>query len=198
MKPYYQDKWIKSANQSLIFSDSNWHSLAPLFENYHYLKRIPAGILACYALYDKDRILAPVGGAVFCNGRIQYDGKFLEFSRLWVSDDYPTNIESWFVGKCLKDLQYKFPDFLGVVTWADLGRGHNGIVYLACNFVFDGKSRPVKRYKSGNRLIYQRTVLNPSQFQETDTDIPKNRFIYYFDKKVREAKRCSQEVMELG
>lgn len=196
MKPYFKDRWVKG-NTSLIFAESNWRSLAPLFENYHYLKRIPAGILACFALYDNERMLMPIGGAVFCNGRIQYDGKFLEFSRLWISDEYPTNIESWFVSKCLKSLADKFSTFEGVVTWADCGRGHTGAVYLACNFVFDGKSRIVKKYKSGNRQIYQRTVLDIGKYEELPSDAPKNRFIYYFDKKTREAKRCSQEVMEL-
>lgn len=127
-----------------------------------------------------------VGGAVFTNGRIQYDKIYIEFSRLWISDNYGTNTESWFIAKCIKDIKNKYPDYKGVVSWADLGRGHKGTIYLASNFVFDGKSRNVKKYRGiNNKVIYQRTATKDSI--EIGEDNPKNRYIYYFDNKKRES-----------
>jgi len=170
---------------SCVFSECKWESIKHLFLAYHYLKTMPAGILACYGVFDETQLGSAVGGAVFCNGRIQYDGKFLEFSRLWMSDEYGCNTESWFMAKCMKALRKKFPTYEGVVTWADGGRGHNGTVYRAANFVYDGDSRKVKKYVGKNKkVIYQRTAtVNDICVGE---DMPKKRFIYYFDAKKRE------------
>lgn len=175
-------------SNSVSFLECSWESVKHLFLTYHYLKTMPAGIMAVYGLFDETQLGNAIGGAVFCNGRIQYEGKFLEFSRMWVSDNYGTNTESWFMAKCLKALNKKFPKYQGVVTWADCNIGHKGTIYLAANFVYDGESRKVKKFLGKNKkIIYERT--------STAADIcigqemPKRRFIYYFDSKIREHKK---------
>lgn len=170
---------------SCVFAECSWESVKHLFLAYHYLKTMPAGIMAVYGLFDETMLGRAVGGAVFCNGRIQYEGKYLEFSRMWMSDDFGTNTESWFMAKCMKALKKKYPTYEGVVTWADGGRGHNGTIYLAANFVYDGDSRKVKKFVGKNKkVIYQRTAtVNDICVGE---DMPKKRFIYYFDAKKRE------------
>ena len=172
------------------FEACSWESIKYLFLGYHYLKTMPAGILACYGLFDESKLGMAVGGAVFCNGRIQYEGIYIEFSRMFMYDFLPKNTESSFMAKCMKALQKKFPTYKGVVTWADAGRGHTGGIYLASNFVYDGDSRKVKKFVGKNKkVIYQRTAT------ATDIcvgeDMPKKRFIYYFDAKVRERLRNS-------
>ena len=185
-----------TTSQSLKFKDSQviecgWNSVSVNILNYHYLKTMPAGILAVYGLFDSNGFEC-LGCAVFTNGRIQYEGKYLEFSRLWLTDELPTNSESWFVSRCLKKLKCKFPSYEGVVTWADCARGHNGTVYKALNFVFDGKSRKVKKYKGkGKAVIYQRTATKDSILVGEESQ--KNRFIYYFDKRTREKKRNDEK-----
>jgi len=168
-----------------VFAECKWESIKHLFLQYHYLKKMPAGIMACYALFDEKKLNSAIGGAVFCNGRIQYDKKYLEFSRLWMHDNYGCNTESWFIAKCMKALQKKFTTYEGVVTWADGGIGHNGTVYRAANFVYDGDSRKVKKYMGKNKkVIFQRTATASSIC--IGEDVPKKRFIYYFDAKKRE------------
>ncbi|OGY26501.1 MAG: hypothetical protein A2Z24_00830 [Candidatus Woykebacteria bacterium RBG_16_44_10] len=152
---------------------------------------MPAGILACYVLFNENGWI-PIGGAVFSNGRIQYQGKYLDFSRLWLDDSAPKNSESFFIGKCLKLLQKKYPSFIGIVTYADPNHGYSGTIYKASNFIFDGMSRIVKKYISRTgTTVYQRTVTNPSSplYSQIESDKPKIRFIYYFNKKTRESKR---------
>jgi len=175
-------------NNKFEFGECSWESVKHLFLNYHYLKTMPAGILAAYGLFDPERLNMAIGGAVFCNGRIQYDKKFIEFSRMYMLDELPKNTESWFISKCLKALFKKYPTYQGVVTWADLKRNHNGGIYLASNFVYDGQSRAVKKYLGKNKkFIYERTSNEMSIY--AGVDIPKKRFIYYFDKKQRETKK---------
>jgi hypothetical protein len=175
-------------NNNLEFSECQWESVKHLFLNYHYLKTMPAGIMAVYGLFDCQNLGIAVGGAVFCNGRIQYDKKFLEFSRMYLMQDLPKNSESFFISKCLKSLQHKFPSYTGVVTWADGSRGHIGTIYLASNFNFDGLSRAVKKFQGKNKkFIYERTSSETSIF--CGLDQPKKRFKYFFDKKLREKQR---------
>jgi len=176
---------LLAKDKRYIFQECKWSSVKHLFLQFHYLKTMPAGILSVYGLFDNDNLQIAVGGAVFCNGRIQYDYKYLEFSRMWISDIFGTNTESWFIAQCMKSLKKKYSKYEGVVTWADGGRGHNGTIYLASNFVYDGESRKVKKFIGKNKKqIYQRTAT------KTDIcvgeDLPKKRFIYYFDSKKRE------------
>lgn len=55
----------------------------------------------------------------------------------------------------------------------------------------DGESRCVKKYKSiaTGRIVFQRTVIDESQYELLPSDAPKKRFVYYFDGKHREAAR---------
>jgi hypothetical protein len=172
-------------NGNCVFAECSWESVKHIFLSYHYLKTMPAGILSVYGLFDESKLGRAVAGAVFCNGRIQYEGKFLEFSRMWVCDDFGTNTESWFIAKCMKSLKKKFLKYEGVVTWADSNRGHNGTIYLASNFVFDGNSRKVKKFiGKSKKIIYQRTATTNNIC--IGHEMPKKRFIYYFNAKIRE------------
>lgn len=162
----------------------SWVSVKDLFLNYHYLKSMPAGIMSVYGIFDEFNFNC-LGACVFCNGRIQYENKFIEFSRMWVNDELGKNTESWFISKCMKKLQKKYKNYEGVVTWADCNIGHNGIIYLASNFIYDGNSRKVKKYIGKNKkIIYQRTATKNDIC--IGFDLPKKRFIYYFDAKKRE------------
>lgn len=158
---------------------------------------MPAGILACYGLFNKDFPFDCFGCAVFSNGRIQYDKKYLEFSRMWVSDELKKNTESWLIGKCMRMLQKKFPNYKGVVTWADLDNNHKGTIYLASNFTYDGLSRKVKKFQGSNKkIIYQRTAVKGDKLISEDNE--KKRFIYYFNPEERELNRnCNKQNLTL-
>jgi len=172
-------------NGNIFFSECSWNSVKHLFLTHHYLKSMPAGILSVYGLFDKNKLDISIGGAVFCNGRIQYDKKYIEFSRMFIINDLGKNTESWFISKCIKALKIKYPTYQGLVTWADTKQGHTGIIYLASNFIFDGYSRQVKKFTGKNKkVIFQRTASKNDIF--IGLDIPKKRFIYYFDNKKRE------------
>ena len=171
-----------------IIEECRWVSVKHLFLQHHYLKSMPAGILAVYGIFEPNFLNSAVGAAVFCNGRIQYEFKYIEFSRLWISDNYGKNSESYFISKCMKLLHHKFPKYEGVVTWADSNIGHSGGIYKAANFTYDGESRAVKKFIGKNKkTIYQRTATSDSIC--IGKDLPKKRFIYYFDKHIRELKR---------
>jgi hypothetical protein len=185
MSGIIQDKQIEFKKYQI--SECSWETVKELFLLHHYLKSMPAGILAVYGLFDENNLQC-LGAAVYSNGRIQYENKYIEFARLWITDEIGRNIESYFVSKTLKLLQKKYSHYEGVVTWADCNIGHEGTIYKALNFTFDGKSRAVKKYKgTSKQIIYQRTATKDSEL--IGEDKPKNRYVYYFDSKKREQKR---------
>lgn len=59
--------------------------------------------------------------------------KVLELNRLWVSDDMPSNTESWFVSRALRMMPPRI-----VVSYSDPVFGHMGYVYRALNFHYAG------------------------------------------------------------
>jgi hypothetical protein len=64
-----------------------------------------------------------------------------ELNRLWISDNCPKNLESRFIGWCLRELKKLRPNIL-LVSYADGSQHHVGKVYQATNWVYTGQSLP--------------------------------------------------------
>lgn len=63
-----------------------------------------------------------------------------ELNRLWVDDGVTEHcIESRFIGSCLRELKKINPNLI-LVSYADIARGHIGVVYQATGFVYTGLS----------------------------------------------------------
>ena len=99
----------------LKIEEVSWFDVGQIFLTYHYLKSMPAGILACYELVNPNNFMEKYGGAVFSNGRIQYKNKYIEFARLWITDDLGKNTESWFVSRCIKMLKKNYQIMRGLL-----------------------------------------------------------------------------------
>ena len=158
---------------------------------HHYLHTMPAGILACYAMC-KDDSMHPVAVCVFSNGRIQFKGRYVELSRMWVDDEYGANAESEFMGHCLRAVGRLYKDHLGVISYSDPHRGHTGTIYKAANFVLDGESRAVRMRRDlrTRRMVPPRSVKKGHAYaQKSDLRPAKKRWVYYFDASVREQLR---------
>jgi len=80
-----------------------------------------------------------VGVAIYGNPMSKsYNGsKTIELRRLCLIDDTPKNTESWFISRTLKWLN-KNTDYTSVVSFADPNKGHQGTIYKASNFSYDG------------------------------------------------------------
>lgn len=62
----------------------------------------------------------------------------LELTRLFVFDDYGSNIESWFLGKTFQWLRENAPHIKGLISYSDPKEGHNGTIYQATNWIYQG------------------------------------------------------------
>jgi hypothetical protein len=90
-----------------------------------------------------------------------------EMIRVWCHPDAPTNTASFVIGKTMRML----PDEVRlVVTFADTGQRHQGIIYQALNFKYLGQSATGIRYVDSTgievtpRLANVYRMRNPERF----------------------------------
>lgn len=120
----------------------------------HYLHRI--GLVSfAFGLYDENNVLAGVVtfGSPPSN-RItksvtEGSEKVLSLSRLWISDDAPFGVGSFFLARALRQLPAAI-----IVSYADTaitdpryGTAHSGALYRACSFFYSGTSRPAVEWR---------------------------------------------------
>lgn len=89
-----------------------------------------------------------VGVAIYGNpmSRHYNESNYIELRRLCLIDETPRNSESFFIAKTLKWLK-NYTTYKGVISFADPNQGHQGTIYKASNFKFDGEE------KNGNPRI---------------------------------------------
>lgn len=106
-----------------------------------------------------------------------------ELNRLWVDDRLVKNAESFLVSRSMKYLDREI-----IVSFADTGQKHLGIIYQACNFYYTGLSAKFKDPKiegiEGHHATYAHGMTNEEvveKFGEKVTFIErsrKHRYIY--------------------
>jgi hypothetical protein len=67
-----------------------------------------------------------------------YGGTTWELARLWIDDSMPRNSESWFVGQAVRHVRKTHREAKCLVSYADPSRGHQGHIYRAASWKFDG------------------------------------------------------------
>ncbi|WP_147450959.1 hypothetical protein [Streptomyces hoynatensis] len=104
----------------------------------HYMHRKPT-VSHAFGLLEGDKALGVVTFGTPASRHLQMGvcpsdpSLVVELNRLWVHDSMPTNTESWFVSRALRQLPPRI-----VVSYADTTQGHMGYVYRALNFRYAG------------------------------------------------------------
>jgi len=134
-------------------------------EKWHYSKSIN-GVMSdyCFGLFrDGELIGAMIYGSLgMANAWKKYANsseEVLELRRLCCIDETPKNTESYFIGKTLRWLKQN-TEVLKIVSYADCNQGHEGIIYKASNFKFEGKTsagRVIIR-KSDGRQYHDKAI----------------------------------------
>ncbi len=83
--------------------------------------------------------------------------KCLELRRLCLIDETPKNAESFFVSRTLKWLR-KNSDWKFVVSYADPEQGHQGTIYKAANFKYEGVTAPGQSLMVDGEPFHIRTL----------------------------------------
>ncbi len=169
-----------------------------LIETQHYLHSMPAASRLCFGVY-RDGELS--GAVVFTSGarhahRLLSAAKPNEvatLARLWLRDDLPRNSESRVIGIVLRHLK-RFTDWKLVLSYADPGVGHVGVVYQASGWLYVGQGDPTSyvRLPDGKlhhpRSVYDQYGTNRvSHLRATGIDAErvavsgKHRYLYVLD-----------------
>ena len=72
---------------------------------------------------------------------LKHASNVIELTRLWICDSVPKNGESYLIGNTLKLVDKEI-----IVSYAEIGQGHLGIVYQASNWLYTGLSAKRKNW----------------------------------------------------
>lgn len=114
----------------------------------HYMRTFPQGAQLCFGFVDKG---VPVGVCVFgyssaTEAKVKRLGlelkreQYLELQRLWISDKYGHNTESYVLGQMVRQIKLH-TDVQVIVTHAGGCKKDCGIVYQACSWLYFGKEK---------------------------------------------------------
>ena len=148
----------------------------------------------CYGLFEKEKeeLIGVLMFAQPCSENVRASiwgkenkEKVIELHRLHIQDVTPRNAESWFIGKCLKEIKKDKPKIRGILSFADSTEGHYGVIYKASNFFSIGKTSRTTFYRdTTGRLRHprQNTVNIPKELAESwgwtpETRYAKNRYL---------------------
>jgi hypothetical protein len=166
------------ALQNYLFSIAFKEDVVPFIAKYHYTHSM-SGVQYKYAFAAIDDNWEMVGAAVFGQTAMPTTWKryaksadeLIELRRLVFTDNTPRNIESRFIGWCLRWLRNE-TDFKYVLSYADPYYGHQGTIYKASNFQFMGvtaKSRMIlwngKLRHSKSLQAGRKTEIRPYSFK---------------------------------
>lgn len=115
---------------------------------WHYSHSCPA-CKYLFGLYAEDSLIGVMAfGYPAMRNQIKCYSASLELRRLCCIDASPKNTESYFIGRCFKEL--KKNGFRGnIISLADPDQGHQGTIYKATNFKYLGVERG-----GGSRKIF--------------------------------------------
>lgn len=128
-----------------------------------------------------------------------------ELTRFCVHRQYhKKNFATWFISRCIKildsrKLHPKSRKCKCILTFADTTFGHNGTIYKAANFIFDGVVKPSYWYvNSANKIMHKKTLWDrASKHRMTETEYAhkygfsridgdeKHRYLYWLDKQAK-------------
>lgn len=177
--PWNPEKWDKSWISHATLTICSVSEIRGMLRR-HYLGDAPAvNPLAIRLSVDG----VPIGCIVFslppretCQ---RYGGCVWELSRLFVLDQIPRNVETWFISQSVKYVKKTHPEVQLLVSYSDPSVGHLGGVYRASNWRVDGitdEGRKTPRFdyiEDGVRMGRASHCRNPEKVRRS----PKLRFV---------------------
>lgn len=157
IKNHYSHKWTLCSYSFGIFSKNkptniNYKKLGnSIFNNETYL----VGVI----IYG-----GPVGRQTVKSICSFFEGKnVLELTRLFIYDGYGKNIESYFISQTINILRKKETDLKVIISYSDPEYNHLGVIYQACNFLYQGnQTRLAKnkffKLKGTDEWVHPRTI----------------------------------------
>lgn len=134
------------------------------FNNYHYLGAGGRRGYTLGAFLNDQLIAAATIGSITRAEMARKHGlepkEVRELARLCIHPDHhKKNLPTWFLSRVIKRYKYENPDIKLIISFADTTQGHEGTIYKAANWKYDGKTGRSYHYvdKDGN-IIHKKTI----------------------------------------
>jgi hypothetical protein len=169
-----------------------------LIEREHYLHSLPGGTCLAFGVFVAGSLLGAMTlGVGPANAYSLVDGSTpgdcLTLTRLWLSDDLPSNSESRVLGIVLRSLK-RHTRVKFLVSYADPVQGHLGIIYQATGWLYTGLSEAMPLYDVGDgKLRHSRSLSHAfgthsvQHFARHGIEVKltaqsaKHRYVYFLD-----------------
>lgn len=144
----------RAALQSLKVTPIPFGAAKAIMERHHYLHSLPGGTQLSFGIFLRSRIMGAITiGCGPAQAHRLVEGAALKdcgaLTRLWLSDELPSNSESRVIGVVLRALR-KNTGLKFLISYADPAQGHLGTIYQATNWLYIGMSSPMHLYDLGD------------------------------------------------
>lgn len=197
------DRLPFDGTDGLVVDWCSIHAARYAVMNWHYSKRLPSSKVAKLGVWESGQF---VGAVLFGRGASPYLGspfglevdKLCELTRVALTTHVtPT---SQIVARALRVLKVENPGLRLVVSFADEGQGHLGVLYQAGNWVYTGLGLNSVWFRVNGVIVHPKTLY--SRYGEggqavgwlrenVDPDAcrvqmpPKHRYVYPLDRAMR-------------
>lgn len=134
----------------------DFSDISHILRDFHYKSNaIGGGISNCFCMVYNGEL---VGGSVL--GLPRHSKKYpnaIDVRRMACIDDTPKNAESWFLGSIIKWIS-RDKDYDFILSYSDLTKGHEGTIYKASNFTFNGLTAPSKEVHWLGKIYHPRSI----------------------------------------
>lgn len=154
----------------------------------HYLHRWPGVVVATLALFEES---TPIGVLVFALPPRETCKRYKvnhcwELARLFIEDCTPKNTETWFVARAIYWIRQTHPEVQCLVSYADPSAKHKGTIYLAGNWITDGRTDQERKtprfdYVFAGKRYSRRAHVPEGVVPERTPRVSKFRFVYWLD-----------------
>jgi hypothetical protein len=120
----------------------------------HYLHSLPGGTKLVFGVFLNQNLLGAItfgAGPSLAYSLVEdaHPEDCLTLTRLWLSDQLPSNSESRVISIALRAIR-QFTHVKFIVTYADPSHDHRGIIYQATNFLYTGLSEKMPLFDIGD------------------------------------------------
>ena len=134
-----------------------------IVERFHYLHSMPGGTKLAFGVMVGRSLMGvvtvgvgPMNAHRLVNGLDRNDMATL--TRLWLSDDLPTNSESRVIGVVVRALR-KHTSLRALISYADPSHGHVGTIYQAAGWLYTGTCQATSLIDIGDgKLHHSRSI----------------------------------------
>ena len=132
-------------------------------EKWHYSKNVNGlNISLVFGLFYKEYLIGAIiyGSLAMANTWKKYgknESEVIELKRLCCIDKTKKNTESFFISKTIKFIK-KFTKYKTIISYADPFHNHEGTIYKASNFTFEGLTSKGKIIQYNDKTYHDKAI----------------------------------------